>query len=186
MLDAPEQIGAGGLRPGPQGEAEELPIGQAQHAHLQPGKDRLGERGLAGRVARHLTGEQHVRAVLHQRDEADLRVGTRAPAGAGPPERCLVGRLVGDIQGAAVQAYQTPSPLRRGFGRRAAVPGSFGRGISDRPHHLVMEPPHRLPAEPRAGRALIPNSVSFPRQNWPCATTRIKLQVLRLRQLQGC
>src|SRR5512144_1004064 len=117
LLDAPEQIGAAALRPGPEGKAEEVPVCQAQHALLEAGKDGFAQCDLTRRVARHLAAEQYVRAILHQGDETDLWKGAAAPAGSGPPESFVVGRFIGDLEGTAVQAHQTP----------AAVPGPFGR-----------------------------------------------------------
>ena len=60
--------------------------------------------------------------VLHQRHEADLRICARAAAGPGTTERFFIALLVGDIQGTAINADQTPSPkpctLRRRHGDR--------------------------------------------------------------------
>ena len=140
LPDAPEQVGPAAARQGPQREAEELAVRQAQHAGLQPAEHSFGERDLARPIARHLAGKQHMRTVLHQRDEAQLREGAAAPAGAGPTERRSVRRLVGNVEGAAVQAHQTPSP----------IPRPPGHPIRNRLHHRAMQTVQRLPAKTRA------------------------------------
>ena len=45
-----------------------------------------------------------MRAVLHQTDEADLREGAFAMTRAGPAEGGLDGRVIGDVERAAVKA----------------------------------------------------------------------------------
>src|SRR5271156_1562466 len=81
-----------------------------------------------------------MRAVLHQGDEADLRIGAFAMAGARPAEDSLQRRFVGDVERAAVEADQAPM----------LEPGALGRGRRDGPHRLVVQTPHGLVAEPRA------------------------------------
>jgi hypothetical protein len=82
-----------------------------------------------------------VRAILHQGDEADLRKGAAPAAGAGPAEGFIVGRIVGDIERAAVDADQPPAP----------IPGAPRRLGGDRPNHLVVQLTQRLPSKPRTG-----------------------------------
>jgi hypothetical protein len=45
-----------------------------------------------------------VHAVLDQGNEADLRKGAAATAAAGPAECLAVGRIIRDVQRAAIQA----------------------------------------------------------------------------------
>ena len=74
LLDPPEKISPAIARLVPQRETKELTVCQAQHAGLQTCQYRLGQGDLTRPISRHLAGEQHVRAILHQRDEADLRI----------------------------------------------------------------------------------------------------------------
>jgi len=141
LLDPPEQISSGLARLVPKREAEKLPVRQAQHARSQTCQHGLGQGDLTRSIARHLAGEQHVRAVLDQGHKANLRISTAAAAGAGPAEGRVVGRLIGNVQRAAIQADQTPVP----------IPGPTGRTNRDRLHHRVMQLAHRFPSEPRAG-----------------------------------
>jgi hypothetical protein len=108
-----------------------------------------GQGDLAGRTARHVRSEQDVRAVLHQRDEADLRIGAFAVAGARPAEGGLQRGLVRDVERAAVEADQPPM----------LEPGALGRRRRDRPHRLVVQPAQDLVAEPRASL----RNAGFPR-----------------------
>jgi hypothetical protein len=107
LLEPPEEIRAAFARlaPHPEAEelreAEELAIRQTRHAVLQILEHRSGESDFACPITVHPAGEQHMRAVLHQRDEADLRVGGSAAAGPGATERRVVRPLVGDVQRAA-------------------------------------------------------------------------------------
>ena len=140
LLDPPQQIGPGLPRQIPQPKTEKLPVRQAQHARLQARQYGFGQGDLTRSIVRHLAAEQHVRAVLDQGNKADLRIGAAATAGSGPAEGLVVGRLVRNIQRAAVQADQPPLP----------IPGPPGRPNRDRLHHFVMQLTHRFPSEPRA------------------------------------
>ncbi len=82
-----------------------------------------------------------MRAVFHQRDEADLRKGAFAVAGAGPAEGRFQRRVVGDIERAAVEADEAP----------ALEPSALGRRRGDGPHQFVVQAAQRLGAEPGAG-----------------------------------
>ena len=139
-LDPPEKIGARGASPTPHYVAEEVSIRQAQHARAQGRQDMRGQGDFAGRAAGHLGSEQDMRAVFHQGDEADLRIGAFAVARAGPAEGGLERWLVGDVERAAVEADQAPM----------LEPGALGRRRRDRPHRLVVQAAHGLLAEPRA------------------------------------
>ena len=83
---------------------EELPIGQAQHACPQRRESFPGERGLALLGAAWPGAEQHVRAILDQRYEAELRKSTLATTGARAPEGGAVLPGVGHVQAGAIQA----------------------------------------------------------------------------------
>src|ERR1035438_3427101 len=61
----------------------------------------LGQGVLACGIGAHARAEQHVRAALHQGDEAKLRVGATAATRAGPAEGLLVVVLVGHIHRSA-------------------------------------------------------------------------------------
>src|SRR4051794_20772867 len=92
---------------------EELPIGQAEHAGPQRPQHRARQRALALAVTTEAGAEQHMRAVLQQADQPQLR----ERAGATPRSRTTkpggVGRAVGDIKSAAVQADQPPVAIPR-------------------------------------------------------------------------
>ena len=100
-----------------------------------------GQGKLAGRARPHAGAEQDVRAILDQRDKADLRISAGAATGSRAAEGGLVCRLIGHIKCAAIQADQPPLP----------IPGPPRRFDCDWPHHLVVQFAHRLPSEPRAG-----------------------------------
>src|SRR5664279_6123718 len=81
-----------------------------------------------------------MRAILDQRDKADLWKSAAAAARSGPAEGLLILRLVCNIQCASVQADQSIF----------SIPGSPGRPRRDRLHHLVVQLTHRFPSEPGA------------------------------------
>jgi len=80
-------------------------------------------------------------AALDQGDETDLRIGAGAPGGGGATELGLDGRVLGDIQGAAVDADDAP----------LAIPGPRslwrGNGMDD----LIVKALEGLPTEAGAG-----------------------------------
>jgi hypothetical protein len=126
----PQQVGAGDDRLLPERVAEELPVGQAQHAGPERRHCLMGQRRLAVRETAQAGAEQDVRAVLDQGHEAELREGARATAGLGAPEGGTVLRRVGHVEAGAVQADQPP----------LAVPRALGGGRRHRPHHRLVQP----------------------------------------------
>src|SRR5205814_5505146 len=78
-----------------------------------------------------------MRAILQKRDEAQLRISTRSPAGGGTPKLVFVLLGVGHIQGAAVQANQSPSSIPR--------PARLLR--SDRYNYLLIQSPQGFRAQ---------------------------------------
>ena len=101
----------------------------------------MGQRRLALREAAQAGTEQHVRAVLDQGHEADLREGALATAGLRTPEGATVLLGVGDVEAGAVQADQAPHPIPRPLGGRRR----------DRSHHPLVQPVQRLRTQARAG-----------------------------------
>src|SRR5271157_2064204 len=68
----------------------------------------------------------------------DLRISTGAAAGPWARESIFVGLLVGDIEGAAIQTYQVPTP----------IPRALRATHSHRLHQLIVQLPQRFPAQP--------------------------------------
>ena len=95
---------------------------------------------LAGCDASDSGPNQHRGAVLDQGDEPQLWTRTAPTAGRRPAERLVILRLVGDVQGTAVEADQAPSP----------VPGAFRRLDRDRVDPLIVQVLEHLPPPPRA------------------------------------
>ena len=124
----------------PQGEAEEVAVGQAQHALLERDDHFLGEADFSRAIVAQARAPQHVGAILHERDKAHLRVGTAPPTRRGATEGLHVFLLVGHLQRTAVQTHQTPAP----------VPSPQGVGAGHGLHHFVMQLPQDGPAQPRA------------------------------------
>src|SRR5207249_3931320 len=91
----------------------------------------LGQSDLAGCVASHPATQQHMRAILQKRNEAQLRISTGSPAGGWPSEFVFVLLGVGDIQRAAVQADQSPG----------SIPRSARLLRSNRYNDLLIQPP---------------------------------------------
>src|SRR3954453_16640977 len=89
----------------------------------------MGQRGLAISEAAQTGAEQHVRAVLDQGHEAELREGALATAGFRASESNTVLFRVGDVETGAIQARQAPLP----------VPGTSGGAGRYRPHHLFVQ-----------------------------------------------
>src|SRR5947208_2868342 len=137
LAHSPEQVATASLGFGPQLETEEKSIRQTQHPGLQLGNHLLGQSDLAGGVASHPATQQHMRAILQKRDEAQLRISTRSPAGGGTPKLVFVLLGVGHIQGAAVQANQSPSSIPR--------PARLFR--SDRYNYLLIQSPQGFRAQ---------------------------------------
>ncbi len=102
--------------------AEELPVGQAQHAGPQCRHHVMGQRRLAVRITAQFGAKQHMRAVLDQRHEAQLWKGAHSATRSRATKGLVIGALVGDLQGAAIHAHQpqatVPSPLGGGHGNR--------------------------------------------------------------------
>jgi hypothetical protein len=121
--------------------AEELPVGQAQHARPECRQRATGQRRLAVREGAQAGAEQHMRAVLDQGHEAELREGALATARLGAPEGGAVLVGVGDVEAGAVQADQPPPP----------VPGAPRGACRERPHHLLVQSPQRRLAQAGAG-----------------------------------
>ena len=92
-------------------------------------------------VTIHLAAEQHVGAVLQQGYKANLRISAGTAAGPRTRESIFVDLLVGHVEGAAIQAHQPPLP----------VPGAPRIAHGDRLNQLIVQLPHRLPTQPRAG-----------------------------------
>ena len=82
------------------------------HPGLQLGDHLLGQTDLAGGVASHPATQQYMRFILQKRDEAQLRISARSPAGGWTPKLVFVLLGVGDIQRAALQADQSPVRYR--------------------------------------------------------------------------
>ena len=139
LLDAPEQIGARGPRLAPQRVAEEIAVGQAQHPLAQVRQHLLGEGDFAAAIGAHAGAEQHLRSRFDQRDESQLRIGATATARSRTPVLGCVALLVGNIEGAAIHAHQTPLP----------IPGALARSPRDGLDHLIMELPQRGGSQPR-------------------------------------
>ena len=142
LLDPPQQLRLSGQCLAPHLKAKESPISQAQHGAVQCAQHLFGQGVLARGIGAHAGAKQHVRAVLHQRDETKLRVGTAAPTCARAAKGLIVGLLVGHIHGAAVYAHQSP----------LSVPGTLGGWSRDGFDHFIMKLAQRLP--PQAGARL--------------------------------
>src|SRR4029453_3782375 len=109
----------------PERVAEELAVGQAQHARPERRQRLMRQRRLAVREAAQARAEQHVRAALDQGHETGLREGALPAAGLGTPESGTVLRRVGYIQARAVQAdhdRQRRSSAPAGTGAATAAP----------------------------------------------------------------
>src|SRR5260370_20283981 len=135
LAHSPEQVAIASLGFGPQRETKEKSIRQTQHPGLQLGNHLLGQSDLTGGVASHPATQQHMRAILQQRHEAQLRISTGSPAGRGPPTLVFVLLGVGHIQGAAVQADQSPG----------SIPPPPRLLRTDRYTYLLLHPPQRFP-----------------------------------------
>ena len=124
----------------PQFEAKELPVSQTEHVLSQARKHRFGQRDFARPVTVHLAAEQYVRAVLHQGYKTDLRISARASACPGARESIFVDLLVGDIERAAIQTHQSPTPK----------PGAPRTPHRDRLDQVIVQLPQSLPTQPCA------------------------------------
>jgi hypothetical protein len=117
------------------------PIAQHQHVRLQLGRQQLRGHGLlAARVGRHLGGHHHVRAALHQAQQARLGKGGLAARGARVTEVLGVGRLVGHVHATAVQRHDT----------KASIPRTGRSRRGQRPQHTLGKLAHDLTAQPGA------------------------------------
>jgi len=100
----------------------------------------MGQRHLAVRSAAQPGTEQHVRAVFHQRYEAELRERALATARAWIAKAGAVLGRVGHIQAGAVQAHQPPP----------SIPRPLGGARRHRQHDLLVEPAQRHLAQAAA------------------------------------
>src|SRR5580658_3638179 len=95
------------------------------------GQHRSRQCDLAGGAACHLRAEQDVGADFGQRYETDLWIRARAATGPRTAKSFVIVLLVGDIQRAAVQTYQTPP----------AIPSAFRGFHRNRLHYFIVELP---------------------------------------------
>src|SRR5260370_8809742 len=135
LAHSPEQVAIASLGFGPQRETKEKSIRQTQHPGLQLGNHLLGQSDLTGGVASHPATHQHMRPILHKCHEAQLRISTASPAGGGTPKLVFVLLGVGHIQGADVQADQSPG----------SIPPPPRLLRTDRYTYLLLHPPQRFP-----------------------------------------
>ncbi len=91
-----------------------------------PGGDTIGLRGIDFHVAAQPGAEQHMRAVLHQRHEAQLRERALAAARARIAEAFAVLGRFGHIQAGPVQADQPPHPISSRSDPREECPAKLG------------------------------------------------------------
>src|SRR4051812_35455426 len=92
------------------------------------------------RIAAEAGTEQHVRAVLDQRHQAQLRKSALASARPRHAELGAVLLGVGHVQAAAIQAGQPPT----------SIPRPLAGGSSNRLHQLLVEPAQGRLSEPAA------------------------------------
>src|SRR5918993_1758423 len=101
----------------------------------------MRQRRLAVREAAQAGAEQHVRAVLDQGHEAELREGALAPARLGAPERGTVLPGISDVEAGPVQADEAP----------LTVPGTLGGARRQRVRQTLVQAAQRRLAQAGAG-----------------------------------
>src|SRR3954469_8869520 len=100
----------------------------------------MGQCRLALGIAAKVRAEQHVRAILHQRYETQLRESALATAG---PRRAECGAVrcgVGHVEAGTIQTDQPP----------VAIPRPLAGTGSDGAHHFLIKPAQRRFAQTTA------------------------------------